>query len=354
MFAFIKRLLTPSSPPPPVPPPTRQNPPRLEVIDGGQAAGSPFDAWLALTGQEPPAPVNRTPMEVQEDNELAAQVLVHHRQNRLGPSSVPAVSLRVLNAVANSEVTVQELTRLIAQDAALSAGILTVANSPVYAGVQKVETLRDAVMRLGFTEVGRAAGAVAARTLFQPSLKSEFAVMGTRWDDLFAEAVTGARAAAWLALRVRGAKSDHCYMAGVLLDLGRSVALRSVAALALAGKVDPQDPRVDRVVEQVHCEIGNGVHADCGLPDSTARIALLHHALDLGEGKENIDLHVVRLCAALVQLKRQSWRADEVRAEVNESCAALKLDAYVLRALDTQIRTELETVLASFHHQALP
>lgn len=348
MFTFLKRFFSHPAPPPPTP----RDPPMLHVVDGGRAGRSPFDEYLHLTGQEPPAPVIATPLEVQEDNELAARVLVHHRQNRLGPSAVPAVALRVLNAVANSEVSVQELTRLIAQDAALSAGILAVANSAVYAGIQKTETLRDAVMRLGFTEVGRAAGAVAARSLFQPRVKSEFAIMGTRWDDLFVEAVTGARSAAWLALRVRGAKSDHCYLAGVLLDLGRSVALRSVATLALAGEVEPADPRIDRVIEQVHAEIGNGVHADCGLPESTGVIALRHHELGLGTGPADVDLHVVRLAAGMVQVRRQPWRMDQVRDEVNESCAALGLDGYLLRALDTQIRAELETVLASFSHRA--
>jgi uncharacterized protein YbgA (DUF1722 family) len=42
----------------------------------------------------------------------------------------------------------------------------------------------------------------------------------------------------------------------------------------------------------------------------------------------------------------------QVRDEVNESCAALGLDGYFLRALDTQIRTELKTVIASFSHRA--
>lgn len=348
MLGFLKRLFSPAAPPPAMP----RDPPVLQVLEGGRSERSAYDDYLELTGQEPPAPVILTPLEVQEDNELSARVLVHHRQNRLGPSAVPAVALRVLNAIANSEVSVQELTRLIAQDAALSAGILVVANSTVYAGVQKTETIRDAVMRLGFTEVGRAAGAVAARSLFQPRMKSEFAIMGNRWDDLFVEAVTGARSAAWLALRVRGAKSDHCYLAGVLLDLGRSVALRSVATLALAGEVDPADPRIDRVIEQVHAEIGNHVHADCALPESTGLIALRHHELGLPADRDDVDLHVVRLAAAMVQVRRQPWRAEQVRAEVNESCAALGLDGYLLRALDTQIRSELETVLASFSHRA--
>ncbi len=349
MFAFLKRLFSREAPRPAAP---TSQPAVLRAVDGQRAGRSPFDEYLGLTNQELAPVTPLTPLEVQEDNELAARVLIHHRENRLGPSAVPAVALRVLNAVANPDVSVQELTRLISQDAALSAGILAVANSVVYAGSERTETLRDAVMRLGFTEVGRAAGAVAARSLFQPKEKSEFAIMGARWDDLFAEGVTGARAAAWLALRVRGAKSDHCYLAGVLLDLGRSVALRSMAALALAGEVDPADPRIDRVIEKVHAEIGNDVHVECGLPASSGVIALKHHELGVGTAPDEIDLHVVRLCAALVQLRRQPWRLDQVRAEVNESCAALALDGFVLRALETQIRAEFETVLASFGQRA--
>ncbi len=330
--------------------PIRRDPPKLRVIEGGKDQGSPFDQLMALTGQLIPDRVELTPEQVQREVMLTEQVLVHFRKNRPAPSALPSVSLQVLNLVAEPELSIAELSKVVSQDPAFSAAILKVANSPTYAGSHEIQTLRDAVSRLGLSEVGRVAGMVSARSLFQPQVRSEFAAFGPRWNDIFAESVAAARGAAWLAMRVPRARSDHAYLAGILHDLGRSVALRSVAALALVEhNFDLEGTEIDRVVERVHVEIGGEAHVEWSLPRFPTMVAIRHHDLGLPHDGEYLDVHIVRLCSALVQVRRQPWRMDQVRIEVDESCHALSLDAFALRSLETQLRAEMETVLASFH-----
>ena len=199
--------------------------------------------------------------------------------------------------------------------------------------------------------MSRVAGMVSARSLFQPQVRSEFSTFGSRWNDLFAESVAGARGAAWLSLTVRKARSDQAFLAGILHDLGRSVALRSLASLNLSSGLFREDEtQIDRVVERVHVEVGGDVHASWNLPRFPTLVAMRHHDLGLPTDNEYVDVHVVRLCSALVQLRRQPWRVNQVRAEVDESAGVLNLDVYALRSLDTQLRQEMETVLAAFNH----
>ncbi|MFZ5438424.1 MAG: HDOD domain-containing protein [Myxococcota bacterium] len=327
----------------------RKDPPKLQVIQGGLRASSVFEQLFELQGQLPPERQELTPEQQAHEDELVAKVLDHFQKNRPAPSAVPSISLQVLNLIAEGDHSLAELSRVVSQDPAYSAALIKVANSPAYAGAQEIHTLRDVVSRLGMTEVGRVSGMVAARTLFQPQVKNEFAAFGNRWNDIFAESVAAARGAAWLALRVPRARSDQCYLAGVLHELGRSVALRSVAALSFTeGCFELEGSEIDRVVERAHVEIGGEIHADWSLPRFPTLVAMRHHDLRLPTDVDYLDVHVVRLCSALVQLRRQPWRVDQVRAEVEESCAALKLDAYALRSLDTQLRQEMEGVLASF------
>ena len=96
-------------------------------------------------------------------------------------------------------------------------------------------------------------------------------------------------------------------------------------------------------------EIGGEVHADWSLPRFPTLVAMRHHELGLPADGEYVDLHCVRLASGLVQLLRQPWRLAQVKAEIDESCKALQLDGFALRSLETQLRTELESVLASFH-----
>jgi HD-like signal output (HDOD) protein len=255
----------------------------------------------------------------------------------------------VLNAVADPDTGLNELTRLVSQDPAMSAGVLRVANSAAYHGVQEAETLREAVTRLGLTEVGRVAGMVAARSLFQPQLKAEFAVFGGRWQEIFAESLVSARGAAWLALQVPRLNADHVFLAGLLHDVGRSVALRVLAVVNQGSQAtDPFDPRIDRVLERVHVELGGEVHQHWNLPRFSTLVTIRHHDLGLPVDGEYREVHAVRLVSAMVQLRRQPWRAEAARAEIDESCAALALDGFGLRSLDTQLRDELSLVAQAF------
>lgn len=321
----------------------------LQVASTPPAGLGPFRHFLELQGLEGPERLGLTPEEVVGDEALAAEVMTHFRQHQPGPASLPQLAIQVLNAVADHEVSLAELTRLVSQDPAMSAGVLRVANSAAYAGAQEVETLRDAVTRLGLTEVARVAGTVAARSLFEPQVRSEFTVFGSKWDEIFAEAVVAARGAAWLAMRVSGVNADHVFLAGLLHDLGRSVALRSLAALAQEGlQVDPTEARVDRVLERVHVDVGGDVHQAWNLPRFPTLVAMRHHDLGLPAEGEYREVHVVRLCSALVQFRRQTWRLEPIRAEVDESCAALGESGYGLRSLDTQLRAELSRVAQAF------
>lgn len=335
----------------PAPQPIRRDPPQLRVIPGGLDRTSGFAQLLALTGQLEPLQSPLTPEELEREEMLAERVLTHFRKNRPAPSALPAISLQVLNLVAEPDLSLSQLSRVVSQDPAFSAAILKVANSPAYAGAQEIQTLRDAVSRLGLTEVGRVAGVVSARSLFQPQVRSEFAAFGNRWSDIFSESVVAARGAAWLSMRVRRARSDHAFLAGILHDLGRSVALRSVASIELSEHCfDLESTEIDRVVERVHVEIGGAVHVDWSLPRFPTLVAMRHHDLNLPADGEYVDVHCVRLASALVQFLRQPWRLEQVRAEVDASCVALNLDGFALRSLDTQLHTELESVLASFNH----
>jgi HD-like signal output (HDOD) protein len=310
-----------------------------------QVPGSPFDHLLELQGRAYPTGLPLTDEQQRGDDEMVARVLVHFRQNKPAPSSLPAVSLQILNAVADVDHSLADLSRLIAQDAAISAGVLKVANSPTYRGSQEVETLRDAVTRLGLAEVGRVAGMVAARSLFQSQVRSEFAEFGSKWSEIFADSLVAARVAVSLAMRLKGARPDQVFLATLLHDLGRSVALRSIAALKQSGlELDLGQQRLDRVLERTHVEIGAEVHELWSLPRFSALVTVLHHSLGLTGDGEHREVHIVRLCSAMMQNGRQSWRIDQARAEIDESCQVLGLDGYELRSLDTELRAQLKNV----------
>jgi HD-like signal output (HDOD) protein len=322
----------------------------LELVEAGPPSDpfTPFARALGLPVPAAPAPLD----EVEElaELELAARVLDHCRRNKLGPASAPTLSLRILNLVATPDVEVTELARTIAADPALSAGLLNVANSAYYRGLSEIETIRDAITRLGFDEVGRVAGALSAKSLFNPKLRQELAAFGPRFSALYRRAITVATGAAALAMRCRGARSDRAYLGGMLHDVGRTVALRAVATLTLEGGLvlGAADPRLGRLLDRVHVEVGGEVHQEWQLPLYLTVLAVRHHDAGIPSDADFVDLHVVRLAAAVHDLRADPAAARRAADEIVQSAGALRLDPNGVRELAAELRQAEEKVAVAF------
>ena len=323
----------------------------------GRPDGDPFDPFARALGFEPPrrAPPSALAEEVDGAGEaeaaelaLAERVLEHFRRNRPGPAAAPSLSLRLLNLVASPRAEVGEMVRLISADPALAAGVLTVANSVAYRGREEIETVRAAVVRLGMAEVARVAGAVGARSLFHPRLKAELAAHGARYAGLFHRALTVASGAAALTLQRPGGRSDRAYLGGMLFDVGKSIALRSLAALAAQPGAPPLDPATaDRVLDRVHVEVGGECHQEWNLPRYLTVIAVRHHDPAIPPDPEFAELHAVRLCGALLDLREPSVAA-RAAGEIVQSARALALDPLAVRAVDAELRSAAQRAASAF------
>jgi len=311
----------------------------------------PFAPYAEALGLPTPKPLPPPPPQETADEPLLAElVLGHFRKNRPGPASAPSTSLRILNLVATPDADIGELARLVSADPALAAGVLAVANSAAYRGRSEVETVRDAIARLGFEEVARIAGAVSAKSLFSPRLKAELAAFGELFGALHRRALTVASGAAWLALQRPGARSDRAFLGGMLHDVGKSIALRSVAALVLDRQLQlaAGEPRLLRLLDLVHLEVGSEVHDEWNLPQYLRDLAASHHRPEVAAEPGNLELHLVRLAAALHDLRDDPVFAPRAAGELLQSSAALKLGPLEVRAFAAEMRAGSQKLAAAF------
>jgi putative nucleotidyltransferase with HDIG domain len=307
------------------------------------APRAPIEAYAEALGLDPAVATARARPLDSEEMGIAEAILTHFQANRPGPASFPSIALQVLDLVRDPEVNVGELARLIGLDAALSAAMLVLANSPVFRGVSSIRTVKDAVSRLGMQEVARLGAAISTRSLYQGGIRAEFELFGPIWNQLYYHAVTVARAASELAQVRRLAVPEEVFVAGMLHDVGKSIALRSLAALVLQRKViDGEAESTQRVLHRVHAEVGGDVHREWRLPEHLVRVALLHHDASVPPGPDNAEIHLVRLVSALNLLRSAGVQVHaEAFSEVVQSAGALGLSPERVQALrDSLTETE--------------
>ena len=88
------------------------------------------------------------------------------KQETLVLPTLPEVALKVRQAADDPEVNLHQMGEIIGQDPALSLGMLKVANSAVFGRRVKVETVNQAVTRIGLHQIKSIATAMALEQVF--------------------------------------------------------------------------------------------------------------------------------------------------------------------------------------------
>ncbi len=114
------------------------------------------------------------------------------------------------------EVPLADVTALLRRDAGLTARLIAVANSAAYARVEPATSLEEAVASIGYTEVYRVVGALAARQLADEPL-ALYGINSQRFREnaLFVALVMEELAG------VTGAEPRAAYTIGLLRSLGK-------------------------------------------------------------------------------------------------------------------------------------
>jgi putative nucleotidyltransferase with HDIG domain len=194
--------------------------------------------------------------------------------------SPPFIIARVLSITDEDQQSAESLASAIEIDQAFSAKVLRVANSAFYGMAQRVYTVRDAILLLGYEEVRGLAIAAAAVTGMW--VESELFDRKKFWIHslscgLFAEAI---------ARRLRHPKPEAVFTLGVLHDIGRVIMIQSQPlqyknAIEMSRSQKLYLWKAERAVFGFHhADVGSGLAHKWNLPEGYAEAIKYHHEYD--------------------------------------------------------------------------
>jgi len=167
---------------------------------------------------------------------------------------------------------VPALVEMISKDPLLTSELLRLANSALYSGSIPIQSLHDALMRVGLRALrGLIFSASLRGTLLKESVSSEYAA------EVWRQSASVANLARAIAPRL-GQDAEHAYLLGLLQDIGK------VALLALLGEEgrrgnDLTTALVGQVFHALHEKAGAAMAAAWKLPEAVASVVACHHDL---------------------------------------------------------------------------
>jgi len=171
------------------------------------------------------------------------------RSNRVVLPTLPEVALKVRDAAEDPRTDSSGIARVIANDAALSARIIRVANSPLLRAASPIVDLRMAISRLGMQYTCNLAIGLAMEQMFQATSDA----VDRRMREVWTRSTEVAGISAVLAKTFTRLKPDQATLAGLVHQIGALPILRFAEEQRRLLK-SPE--LLDELIAALHGEIG--------------------------------------------------------------------------------------------------
>src|SRR4051812_27291962 len=183
---------------------------------------------------------------------------------------LPGVAMEITSAAAQDDVDTRTIADMLKRDAALSAHVLRIVNSPVYSPRAQIVSLQQAVARVGAIKIREIALVIACKTGVFKAKGYEQEI-----DGVFRHCVATALFAQEIARNTRNNVED-AFLCGLLHDVGRPVLLQAVVSLLREAKLNADQEAVLGLVSELHEAAGSALAKAWALPD-TVVTALAKH-----------------------------------------------------------------------------
>lgn len=270
--------------------------------------------------------------------EQASRSLAATAARVAGLKPFPVVAARVMTLLADPDVPVVKVRKAIEQDPALTARLLRVANSALYAPAIPCRSVEDALMRLGSRAVSEIVVTLATLGMFSDVKRGH--------GLLFRNHCVGVGALARvLGTEWRFQNVDNVFLAGLMHDIGKLLAMQ-------VGEIryEALDPSALASPDQIHIHerafagydhavLGAHVLEHWKLPIELSKIVALHHqpgrAFAAG-GELGLGVALLRLADDIEFQIRRSRDLDEAYIETlarDGAAEYTQFSAAVLRAM---------------------
>ncbi|MES9876087.1 MAG: HDOD domain-containing protein [Candidatus Sedimenticola sp. PURPLELP] len=191
--------------------------------------------------------------------------------------TLPEVALRIRDAVDSENSSANEIADLVATDAALSARLLQVANSPLYRGREPIESIQTAITRLGITLVRSLVISLAMKQIFQATSD----VLDNRLRAAWQNSVQVAAISRVLSQVLPHLDPNQAMLAGLIHNIGTLPILMFSESYP---ELLEDEAQLDQLVESLSPGISSQILENWNFPEPLIHVARHNQELDYDAG----------------------------------------------------------------------
>jgi HD-like signal output (HDOD) protein len=249
---------------------------------------------------------------------------------------IPTTALRALEMTNDPQVSVKELQATLAQDQALTARILRIANSSMYGLRREIATVSHAVAILGLDTTRSILAAACVQQVFQTGM--------VRARDLGTKLLSDHSWGAGLCCRViakslRYQPLEEAFLAGLMHDIGKPVLLKNLADRYMPilndvyrGETTFYDSELV-VLGFSHAQVGSILAEKWNFPPQLAQAIGFHHDPTAAPKYQQLAC-ITALANKIMSFLGIGFEKDpELVVHELESAKALRLDAAAINGI---------------------
>ncbi len=219
------------------------------------------------------------------------------------PAISPVVS-DIAKLMNRPDVSIEKIVKIIEYDPGMTANILRMANSPYFGGAQNINSIRQAIVRLGTKRLFDLAVLSAVYGIIDRPINGYNLPPGELWHHSVAVAIISRKLADHIGL----VDPDTVFTAGLLHDIGKVVIARFVEEEFL--KIDALSDKTGLSFEEAEKEVLGVDHAEVGsellnawdFPPRIVMAVRFHHApQDLDRSIPEVDIvHIADMLSLIM------------------------------------------------------
>lgn len=191
--------------------------------------------------------------------------------------TLPEVALRVRDALADEEQSLADVSKVITTDAALSARLIQVSNSPLLRTSNPIDSVEAAVTRMGSNMVRNLVTSIVMEQMFQATSDAT----DTRLRNLWEHSIQVAAIASALTTQFTKLKADMSLLGGLVHDIG---ALPILSRVEDVPEILNDEVLLDKVISETHCLVGKRILDKWNFPPELVAVAAEHEDLARNSG----------------------------------------------------------------------